>query len=340
MRRRTYRILIIVVFCAAAFYVALFFVRPADAPQTYGVTFTKSYAEYLGVDWRAAYLALLDDLDVRRVRLGAYWPEIEPTAGQYTFDDLDWMMDEAAKHDAEVVLAIGVRLPRWPECHIPDWVNTGQEPKELAIRGSQGYPYAEVVEQYRHHPALAMWQVENEPFLRIFGACPRMDGAYIDERIALVRGIDTEHPILITDSGELSTWQRTARRGDRFGTTMYRIVWNPIIKYWRYDHILPPALYRVKAYLAGQRARDVVIAELQAEPWVPAGNIRDIAYDELQPLFTTDDFEKNIAFAKATGFGDVYLWGAEYWYWLREVHGDPSLWDAARELLRPEQTST
>ena len=88
---------------------------------TYGVTFSVMHAEELGLDWRAAYRAILDDLKVRELRIPAYWPRVEPKRDSYDWSELDFQLREARARDARVVLAVGRRLPRWPECHIPDW---------------------------------------------------------------------------------------------------------------------------------------------------------------------------------------------------------------------------
>lgn len=311
-------------------YATLFLVPPrTDGARVLGVHFARQQAEALGLDWRAAYRAILGDLGVRAVRLAAYWPSVEPSQGQWDFTDLDWMMDTAADHGATVVLAVGRRLPRWPECHVPEWARAlppteQQAAVERVVRA--------VVERYRGHPALAMWQVENEPFLRIFGECPKVDAADLAREVALVRSLDPRSDVLITDSGELSFWLRAPRYGDRFGTTMYRVVWVPFIGYWSYDTFIPPAFYRLKAFLARVPSDFMVIAELQAEPWVPQGRLADLPPAMRRRSMDAARLRQHLAFARATGFREVYLWGAEYWYWLKE-HGDPSLWNAAREAL-------
>lgn len=229
------------------------------------------------------------------------------------------------------MLVVGRRLPRWPECHVPDWA------RSLPEREQQGRIVAlmrDVVERYRAHPSLAMWQVENEPFLTFFGECPPPDRTSFEREIALVRALDPSHPILITDSGELSMWMRTAAAGDLLGTTMYRVVWNKLVGYWSYDLLIPPAFYRLKAWLAGKPPDRMVVAELQAEPWIPKGDIFTTALDEQRKSMDAARFRKHIAFARATGFRAVYLWGAEYWYWLKDRQNDASLWEAAREVFR------
>lgn len=292
---------------------------------TWGVTFSSSQAEYLGLDWKQAYLAMFDDLGVRAVRLSAYWNDIEREQRKYDFSDLDWQITEASKRNARIILAVGRRLPRWPECHDPEWLREENVEEQLFsfVRA--------VVERYKNNPSIAMWQVENEYFLNFFGECPKRTKESFAKEIALVRSLDSR-PILVTDSGELSTWRKPAPFGDYLGTTMYRVVWNKGIGYWRYTYILPPAFYRWKAALVGKPIDRMIGAELQAEPWAPKGLLA-LTPDEYKKSLDAKQFTTNVDFARRTGIPEHYLWGVEYWYWLK-TQGDSSLWDAARELWR------
>ena len=96
--------------------------RPAPTRISYGMSFTKLHADELKLDWKETYLALLNDLGVRHFRFSAHWPNTEPQEGKYNFTELDFQMAQAKSHNAEVILAIGRRLPGWPECHDPEWV--------------------------------------------------------------------------------------------------------------------------------------------------------------------------------------------------------------------------
>lgn len=312
-------------------YLALFLVPPSRGTPVWGVHFSKAHATYLRLDWRASYTALLDDVGVRRLRLGAYWNEIEPQQGVFQFDDLDWMLDQAHARNTRVLLAVGQRLPRWPECHMPDWVRALPLPEQHTAL--QAY-VQRVVERYRSHPTLGMWQVENEPFLGVFGECPPGDGELLAAEVAQVRALDAAHPVLITDSGELSFWMRSGASGDWLGHTLYRTVWNPWIGYLSYDHILPPAWYRWKAWLAGKPADRMIVAELQAEPWIAGGDFFALPLEEQRKSMDRGQLLANIDFARAIGFPEVYLWGSEYWYWLKTTQEDASLWDAARAVFR------
>ena len=55
----------------------------------FGATFSKKFCEELGLNWQETYIAILDDLKVRNLRLPAYWDEIEPDEGTYNFKDFD-----------------------------------------------------------------------------------------------------------------------------------------------------------------------------------------------------------------------------------------------------------
>jgi hypothetical protein len=178
-----------------------------------------------------------------------------------------------------------------------------------------------VVNRYKESPALYEWQIENEPFLK-FGECPGYDPQVLDKEIELARSFDVEHQILTTDSGELGLWLKAAGKGDVFGTTMYRVVWNKYLGYISYNFIIPHQFFWLKANLVRLFYPDkpIIVSELQAEPW------KDKGMDLKQ-------FQTNIEFAKKVGFPEVYFWGAEWWYWLKVKNQDPSFWDYAKTIF-------
>lgn len=298
----------------------------------WGVTFASAQAEHLGLDWKQTYLAMLDDLGVRAIRLSAYWNQIEREQGAYDFSDLDWMIGEASKRNARIILAVGRRLPHWPECHDPAWL---ARMSSSDVQQSQFAFVERVIMRYKDLPAIAMWQVENEYFLNLFGECPKGNVETFANEIALVRSLD-RRPILTTDSGELSSWRKTAPHGDYFGTTMYRVVWNRILGYWRYTHVFPPAFYRWKAWLVGKPIDRMIGAELQGEPWAPNGPLA-LGEGEYKKSMSAEQLRTNIDFARRTGIREHYLWGVEYWYFLKTKQSDSSLWDVGKELWKSNE---
>ncbi|MDP3794894.1 MAG: hypothetical protein Q8R13_03135 [bacterium] len=301
--------------------------EPSGAP-TYGITFSKPYAEAIGLDWRETYLALLDDLKVRRVRLPVYWNDVEREKDQFIFNDYDWMIEEAGRRRVELIIAVGQRLPRWPECHIPEW---GRGLEAATLHEEIRAYLIETVSRYKGNPAIAAWQVENEPFLR-FGECPRVNVAFLEQEIALVHGLDSR-PVLLTDSGELSLWVPTARRADWFGTTMYRTVWSRWTGYITYP--LPPGFFKVKRVLTRliTRPERMIVIELQAEPWTPKQPATRFPIEEQYKTMNPERFGHTIDYAKATSFDTFYLWGAEWWWWLKTKEHKPEIWEAARKLF-------
>ena len=328
------RIVWIFVGSALAFVLLLFgyFNLPGPSPKedvSLGITFSSRYAEALGLDWKESYVALLDEVGVRKIRIPVYWDLVEKTPGQYDFSDVDWQLAEAKKRNAEVILSLGQRVPRWPECHIPEWAN-----ESAAIRKQALFKMLrQSVERYRGHSEIVKWQVENEPFLIFFGICPKFDPNQLEEEVALVKALDPTRPVMLTDSGELSLWFRAASRGDEFGTTMYRKIYKPGVGYVTYP--LGPNFFRFKEQLTRllTRQEHFSVIELQAEPWAN-GWVADASLDEQWKTMDDRQLRGVVDYARRVGFSEIYLWGGEWWYWLKEKKGHPEIWNAARELFR------
>jgi len=307
---------------------------PDKSEIKYGVSFSKFHADELKLDWKEVLMAILDDLGVHRFRFSAHWPMTEPEQGKYNFSEIDFQVKEAAKRNAEIILAVGRRLPGWPECHEPEWVKElSQNEKQEAI-----LKYIETtINRYKNNPAIKMWQVENEPFLTFFGRshCGDLDEEFLDKEISLVKNLDPTRQVMVTDSGEFGKWFGAYSHGDAFGTSLYLYVWwrNPIIG-GPIRYPITPAFFRVKQNIVSfiKGSRPSIIIELSSEPWL------------LQPIVNTpldvqldrmgiDKFNEMIDFSSKTGFDTMYLWGAEWWYWLKKQEHTDGHWDRARELF-------
>jgi len=309
---------------------------------TWGVTFSEKFSKMMGLDWKQNYDAIINDLGAGHLRLIAYWDIIEKQKGLFDFSGLDYQMSLAEKNGVKVILAVGGRVPRWPECHVPTWAQNQKSPKQSKLATGQAkiknqnlldYISA-IVERYKNSEALLFWQVENEPFLA-FGECPKIDAEFLDKEIALVKSLDSKRQILITDSGELSLWYGAARRGDVFGTTMYRRVHSKIFGY--FDYYLPPEFFRLKEKFARFITKDYqkryIVVELGAEPWLEHQLYETAPEDQLK-AFDINYFKDTIQYAKDAGFDEYYLWGAEWWYWMKENQNHPEFWDFAKTILQ------
>ena len=41
----------------------------------------------------------------------------------------------------------------------------------------------------------------------------------------------------------------------------------------------------------------------------------------------------NVQFAKNTGLSEIYIWGVEWWYWLKEKQNNSTVWNEAKKLF-------
>jgi len=322
----------LVVFLVLLAGIVWFLAMRAPHPENYeyGVSFNTLYATELGLEWEEVYTAILDDLGVRHLRLAAHWPMVMPEEGTWNFEELDTQLELAEQYDADVVFAIGRRLPRWPECHVPEWAaeKSWEEQQEILL------DYLRVVvERYRENEAIVYWQIENEPFLTVYAVeeCGDLDVDFLDREIALVRELDPSRPILVTDSGNLGTWWGAYKRGDSFGTSVYVHLWNeatgPI------ETILPPEMYvakrRAMELIHGEK--ETMLIELSAEPWLNLPVVDTPLSIQLERM-NVEKFEDILLYARDTRLPKQYLWGAEWWYWLKEEHDHPEFWERAQEL--------
>lgn len=293
----------------------------------FGVTYSKKYAEEIGLDWQETYLAILDELGVKKVRIPVYWDQIEKEPGVFDFSDYDFLIAEAEKRDVEVILNFGMRVARWPECHFPNWV----EDSSTDYMQERTYKMIEeVVLHFKDSSAITFWQLENEPLLNSFGICPKSDYNFLKKELELVKKIDNR-PVMLSATGELSFWQKEAKIADLFGTTMYRIVYNPLLGYIKYPYT--SGFYKFKAKMAGIDLKKAYVIELQAEPWIPQEDIASVYKKDYQKSFSLPQFKANVQFAIDTDFASVYLWGAEWWYFKYKLAGSPEYWDFAKTLF-------
>jgi len=331
--RKFFRILLVTFFILIALLVVVAFAlsfKSTSPNIDYGVSFSKLYSDELGLPWKDVYLSILDDLKVRKFRLSAHWPMIEPEQGVYNFEYLDFQIIEAQSRKAEVILAVGRRLPRWPECHVPAWASklSWEDQKKEILAYQEA-----VINRYKGYSAITTWQIENEPFLSVFAAeqCGKLDADFLKEEIAAAKRLDPSRPILVTDSGNLGLWKDAWRAGDQFGTSVYLYLWNPTFGQVR--TVYKPFFYRIKSNLMSLLYGDKknILIELSLEPWL-LEPIVNAPFETLLQRMSISKFNEVITFAQKTGFNEQYLWGVEWWYYMKE-RNHPEYWDTTKKLF-------
>ena len=300
----------------------------------YGVTFSPRYATEMGLDWKKTHTAILDDLGIKHLRVVAYWDQIESQKDVYDFSEVKWQLDEAQKRDAKVIMTIGRKVPRWPECFEPDWWKRTEDEN---IKKAELYQYVEMaIKELKSYDNITMWQVENEPFFK-FGECDYIDKEDVQAEIAIVRRIDDKkRPILVQDSGEGGYWFPTYSLGDYLGISMYRRIW---FDFWGiflgrsvyFKYPLGHWTYAMKGKLLRVPTDKIIVTELQAEPWGPRINSQ-LTDEERDQTMSRDKFLDTIAYAQQSGIKDLYLWGVEWWYWEKEVNHNPFYWNAVKAI--------
>jgi hypothetical protein len=311
----------------AVLYILSF--RQLPSELSYGVSFSKLHADELHLDWKETYRAILNDLGVKKLRLSAHWPMIEPERDRYDFSAMDYQMQEAQKSGASVILAFGKKAPGWPECHRPHWVGYMEwEEQKMEIKQY----IMLIVERYKDYPNLLYWQVENEPFLDFARhICGEPDEEFFQEELALVKALDPDHKIVVTDGGEFGLWYKAHRFADVFGSTMYIYVYTKHIGYWRYP--VDAWFFRLKRnvveFLGGEKP--AISAEVGLEPWLFQPIVKTSFEEQLEKM-NMERFEEILSLVARSGFAEHYLWGAEWWYYMKE-NGHPEFWERAKGLF-------
>src|SRR3990167_4750758 len=186
----------VLIFFGSMYGIAQWYIQKhSNEPLIWGATLVPNYARYFGLDPKEVFRATIQDLGVKHLRLVSSWDDIEPNPGQYDFSELDWQFAYAKKHNVAVSLAIGLRQPRWPECHIPAWAD--KLPKSQWSVQLKTF-MAQIINRYSGSPVLESYQLENEFFMSVFGECKDFDRQRLIDEYNFVKKLDTSRPVIIS----------------------------------------------------------------------------------------------------------------------------------------------
>jgi hypothetical protein len=273
-------------------------------------------------------------LAAKYIKLHTQWDWVEGENAKFYFNDIDWQLAQAKANGVSIIYVVGMKSGRWPECHIPTWANnlSEQEQKDATLNYIK-----ETVQRYKGDDTITYWQVENEPLFQ-FGKCPAWyykDDSFLKQEVALVKSLDPSRKVIVSDSGEGSSWFGVAKIGDIVGTTMYREAWAHISDSFGFNfrYLFSPVFYSRKAFLIQKLFhKNVICIEFQAEPWA-SKPFFDVPLPEQNKTMNSKIFIDNVEYAKETGFDTFYFWGVEWWYWMKTVQNQPAIWNEAKVLF-------
>lgn len=314
-----------------------------------GVNFSHRHAGWLGQDPDALLRALLQELGIRRFRISVYWDEVAPAPGQLDFAPVRRWLDPIQQHGATALVTVGLKAQRWPEFYPPDWLiadnplphgaHLEQHPRVITHLLLMLERITAFLADY---DAVDAWQVENEPWL------PSMRGTVgwqfspdlLAREIAVVRDSDPRRRPIVVNHSSQNCFDRRALLAFPLADVIAENVYTRKPNRWswpRYFNVyaLGPYAPRLRHYarLLRRMNKAFWITELQAEPWETC-NVKELRPDQIGSI-SPARLRANLRLVRDAGASRVYLWGAEWWRYTADQHGDHRYWDLARRLFAP-----
>jgi hypothetical protein len=248
-----------------------------------------------------------------------------------------------------------MRAQRFPEFWFPTWLREaanlppGGYPEDHPLVRAALLPYLEAAARHLgSHPAVEALQVENEPLVPsyAYGTGWRIRPSFLAEEIAVVRAADAgRHPIVVSHASwqrKDNSWRWMLGHADVVAQSVYT---KRQLGPWPWLYVYP---YRIgpftpnlpnQARAAQRLGKALWIGELQAEPFeAPDVDVRGIATADAAS-FSPRWLRDNVRLAQRSGATRAYLWGVEWWAYLKDARGEPALWEAARALFAPGDAS-
>jgi hypothetical protein len=312
-----------------------------------GINFSHRHAEWLGYDPDALYRRLLDGLGVRRLRLSVYWDEVSAAPDQLDFAPVRRWLDPLQERGGTALVTLGLKAQRWPEYYPPAWLSAVNPlPNGADIEDQQRVVthllllLERLTAYLADYDAVDSWQVENEPFLPSMRHTPawRISPSLLEREIDVVREADPRRrPIVVNHSSQNRfdrRWWTALLLADVLAENVYTRKPNrwPWPRYLNVYALWPyaPTLGRY-ASVSLRLFKELWITELQAEPWERI-DMKTIAPDQIGSV-SPERILANLRRVSRAGARRVYLWGAEWWRYTADHHGDQRYWDLARRLF-------
>jgi hypothetical protein len=288
-------------------------------PPRLGFSFSHRQAYWLSLDPLATLERLLSSFSQPIVRLGCYWSESQPSPSEYDFTLIDQQLALCQRYQANVVLTLGAKAPRWPEFYIPSWLDQSLATPEAQ---QQLLDYLKIaITHFQAHEHITHWQIENEARDPSGPYKVTLPLDFLRQEFALVRSLD-QRPLLGTLWGNdfltKKTWQETATLADIIGLDLY--YQQHFFTFLGYSQYRKPTASPQQLHQQIQQSnKPVWIAELQAEPWE---NDSQTFLRQTPPGFSYHKLVENYTTAMQINPAAILFWGAEYWVWRAETYQD------------------
>lgn len=333
---------------------------PAGFNPKYGVTYSFEQAGWYGLDARQAYIDLITNYEFDWVRLPFFWDQMmDAESGEFNqrFNDLKFAVEEAAKHDVEVIIALGAKTPYFPEYH---W------PKEISDEVGFGevidinHPVAKdilkidkrVIEELSQYENIIFWQVENEPLIGNVNKW-KIDSSLIAAEVEVVRKTDPKaRPIILNHAATGfydTSWHellKILQPGDVFAVNAFfktkgtdivstkifgremHILWpNHLVWPVHSWGIFSPDFASIKKKVEAN-GNELWVLEMQSEPYIKK---LEEAEDPVLS-YTPKDILAADSYLRLSGVSSIGFWGAHYWQF-RQKLGDDSWLETVKSIV-------
>ena len=102
--------------------------------------------------------------------------------------------------------------------------------------------------------------------------------------------------------------------------------------YWNYDW-LPAGFYKFKYKMWFPGDKPFIVSELQAEPWFTGAGAESTSIEVQEKSMNLKRLKKHFDFVERMGVSRAYLWGVEWWYWMKTTQEDETYWEMVKEKM-------
>lgn len=296
-----------------------------------GFTYSDQYSNYLGLDPYTTLAKILDDYKFDTVRLCVYWNQVEPKKNKIDFSSIDKQLEICKKHNVSVILAMGRKVPRWPEFHEPKYVknflNQNSTDAEEYLKERLFNYLEKTINRYNSEKIISVLQIENEPFFSFGESSLELTKEFYKNEIDFVKTL-TAKTLMSSDSFNKGNYRDFSGLVDYLGLNLYFTVWSDTEK--KYIEL---GNSKLKHNLKRQNTKlKYIISELQAEPWGNGKGLLDMTTEEKNISMNSNRLVSNYNWAKGLKVEQIWFWGVEYWEYLAK-RGASDLKNTALKML-------